>query len=120
MHVILVIMDSLRQDHVGAYGNDWIQTPHLDAFAREAVTCTRCYPESLPTLPVRRRCIPVCAPTLPRPPRLQGRFSGSPGWGPIPERANHRGRNAARCRLSHGFVTDCYHQFKPSELSPGL
>ena len=27
MNFILVILDSLRQDHVGAYGNDWIQTP---------------------------------------------------------------------------------------------
>ena len=29
MNIILVIMDSLRKDHVGAYGNDWIQTPHV-------------------------------------------------------------------------------------------
>ena len=27
-NVILVIIDSLRRDHVGAYGNPWIQHPH--------------------------------------------------------------------------------------------
>jgi arylsulfatase A-like enzyme len=33
MNVVLVIIDSLRNDHVGAYGNDWIQTPNLDALS---------------------------------------------------------------------------------------
>jgi hypothetical protein len=31
INVVLVIVDSLRKDHVGTYGNDWIQTPNLDA-----------------------------------------------------------------------------------------
>ena len=35
-NVILVIIDSLRKDHVGAYGNDWIETPALDALAEES------------------------------------------------------------------------------------
>ncbi|HET6885425.1 MAG TPA: twin-arginine translocation signal domain-containing protein, partial [Rubrobacteraceae bacterium] len=30
-NVVLVILDSLRKDHVGAYGNTWIETPNLDA-----------------------------------------------------------------------------------------
>ncbi|MDQ3794958.1 MAG: sulfatase, partial [Actinomycetota bacterium] len=25
-NVVVVILDSLRKDHVGAYGNDWIKT----------------------------------------------------------------------------------------------
>ena len=29
-NVVLVIIDSLRKDHVGAYGNTWIETPNLD------------------------------------------------------------------------------------------
>jgi hypothetical protein len=28
-NVVLVILDSLRKDHVGAYGNNWIKTPNL-------------------------------------------------------------------------------------------
>ena len=54
MNVILVILDSLRKDHVGAYGNDWIETPNLDVLARESLRFTRAYPESIPTLPARR------------------------------------------------------------------
>ena len=54
MNIVLIILDTLRKDHVGAYGNEWIETPHLDALARESVLFSRAYPESLPTLPVRR------------------------------------------------------------------
>ena len=53
-NVILVIIDSLRRDHVGAYGNDWIQTPTLDALAEESLLFTRAQPEAMPTIPVRR------------------------------------------------------------------
>ncbi len=54
MNLILIVIDSLRQDHVGAYGNPWIRTPNLDAFFKESVRFTRAYPEALPTLPFRR------------------------------------------------------------------
>jgi hypothetical protein len=40
MNVILVILDSLRKDHVGAYGNDLTSTPTLDALAMGG--CVRC------------------------------------------------------------------------------
>ncbi len=54
VNVIVVILDTLRKDHLGCYGNNWIQTPNFDAFARESLQFTRAYPESLPTIPVRR------------------------------------------------------------------
>ena len=54
MNVILIVLDSLRKDHVGAYGNDRIRTPNLDALSRESLRFTQAYPESIPTLPARR------------------------------------------------------------------
>src|SRR5947208_12746736 len=90
-HVILVVFDTLRRDAVGCYGAPppWgaIATPNLDAFARESVQLTRSYPESLPTLPARRsfytgqRTYPFHNGNI----HLKGDFTGSPGWGPIPE-----------------------------------
>jgi arylsulfatase A-like enzyme len=50
----VVIVDSLRKDHVGAYGNRWIKTPNLDALAEESLLFTRPLPESIPTLCARR------------------------------------------------------------------
>ena len=54
MNVIIIMLDSLRKDHIGCYGNDWIHTPNMDEFAKESVVFTRAFPEALPTLPVRR------------------------------------------------------------------
>jgi arylsulfatase A-like enzyme len=53
-NVVLVIVDSLRTDHVGAYGGKGAQTPNLDAFARQSLRFTRAHPESMPTVPARR------------------------------------------------------------------
>jgi arylsulfatase A-like enzyme len=53
MNVIVVMLDSLRSDHLGCYGNSWIKTPNLDRFASEATVFRRFYAEGLPTLPVR-------------------------------------------------------------------
>ncbi len=41
MNAILIVLDSLRKDHVGCYGNDWIPTPNLDALAKESDVFTR-------------------------------------------------------------------------------
>ena len=32
-NVVLIMLDSLRRDHVGAYGNEWIKTPNIDLLA---------------------------------------------------------------------------------------
>ncbi|HUV94302.1 MAG TPA: sulfatase [Anaerolineae bacterium] len=116
MNVVLVIMDTLRQDHVGAYGNNWISTPNLDAFAHEAVIFTRCYPESLPTLPMRR-ALHTGLRTFPYRGHhdYKGDFSGAPGWGPIPEEQDTLAEIVSAVGYRTAFITDCYHQFKPSK-----
>lgn len=116
MNIILVIFDSLRQDHLGTYGNTWIQTPHLDAFAKESVVFKRCYPESIPTLQVRRalhtgrRTFPFVDTRF-----LKGDVDPLLGWGPIPE--DHQ--TLSELLAPHGYrstlITDTYHQFKASK-----
>ncbi len=49
-HVILVSIDTLRADHVGVYGSD-VQTPHIDAFAKDSVRFEHAYTASTMTLP---------------------------------------------------------------------
>lgn len=53
-NIVLIVSDTLRTAHLGCYGNQNIQTPNIDAFAKRAMRFTRAYPESLPTIPVRR------------------------------------------------------------------
>jgi arylsulfatase A-like enzyme len=86
MNVILVILDSLRKDHIGVYGNDRIQTPNLDDLAEESLRFSRAYPESLPTL-CARRAIHTGMRTWPFRNfiRLPGETFQPAGWQPIPE-----------------------------------
>ncbi len=37
LNVVLITIDTLRADHLACYGNRDIETPHLDALAREGV-----------------------------------------------------------------------------------
>ena len=102
-NVIVVIIDTLRKDHVGAYGNDWIKTPTLNALAEESLLFTQAYPEAMPTIPVRR-AIHTGMRTWPaRPPSF--------GWKPIP--SGHT--TVAEMLAEEGFgtylVTDTYVQF---------
>lgn len=116
MNIVLVILDTLRQDHVGAYGNAWIKTPNLDALASQGVVFTRCYPESLPTLPMRR-AVHTGLRTFPYRGHCdyKGDFSGAPGWGPIPEDQTTIAETLGAAGYRTALVTDCYHQFKPSK-----
>ena len=50
-NVILIIVDTLRADHV--FGKR-ARTPNIDALAREGLSFTRCFPEAMPTIPARR------------------------------------------------------------------
>ena len=57
MKVIYVMADSMRRDHVGAYGTPpWgpVYTPNLDRFASSAAVFDNAYIGSFPTVPNRR------------------------------------------------------------------
>jgi len=53
MNVILVMSDSYRRDHIGAFGNDWIKTPSLDRFAGQSVVFPNFHVGSMATIPQR-------------------------------------------------------------------
>jgi arylsulfatase A-like enzyme len=115
VNAIIVVLDSLRADHVGCYGNDWMKTPTLDALARESMTFTRAFPESLPTIPMRRalhtgrRTWPF-RDWLPQ----RGDIVRAYGWQRIPEDQITLPETLEREGYHTGFITDAYHQFKPS------
>lgn len=61
MNLIVICLDSFRQDHVSFYnegkpafeGVPACQTPNIDAFARECVVFDNMYPCGMPTIPIR-------------------------------------------------------------------
>jgi hypothetical protein len=53
-NVVVVVIDSLRTDHVGAYGGRRARTPTLDALAAESLVFTHARLDAMPTVPVRK------------------------------------------------------------------
>ncbi len=50
-NLVFILPDRLRQDTMACYGNDWIQSPHLNALAEQSFVFDNCYVTQ-----------PVCAP----------------------------------------------------------
>ena len=126
MNLIIVVLDSLRQDHVGAYGHDWIRTPNLDRFSTESVRFENAYPESLPTIPFRnslvtgKRSYPFSRwrPGLASYPYrehygMEGRDLMLPGWSPILKEDVTLAEYLGESGFTTALVTDVFHQFYP-------
>ena len=115
MNVILVILDSLRKDHVGIYGNDGIRTPSLNALAKESLRFTQAYPESIPTL-CARRAIHTGLRTWPfrnwDPP--EGEDFMPAGWQQIPEEQTTISEILEEQGFNTVLLSDTHHMFKAS------
>ncbi|QIN81871.1 sulfatase-like hydrolase/transferase [Rubrobacter tropicus] len=71
-NVVVIVSDTFRRDHLGAYGNTAIHTPNLDAFARQSAVFDHHVVSSFPTMPARADI-------------LTGTFSYTHmGWEPLP------------------------------------
>lgn len=114
MNVIVVIIDSLRKDHVGAYGNGWIQTPNIDALAKDSLRFEQAHPESIPTIPARR-AIHTGIRSWPfqkwEPPPGQDWILY--GWQPIPKDQITLSEILQGEGYRTMLVTDTWHQFAP-------
>ncbi len=115
VNVVVVIVDSLRRDHVGAYGNDWIKIPNLDALAKQSLLFTRSYPESIPTIPARR-AIHTGVRTWPfrdwHPVSDDG-FKPY-GWAPVPKDQTVLAEVLSAEGVNTNIVTDTLHMYRAS------
>src|SRR5215212_11557239 len=102
-NVVLIIIDTLRKDHVGVYGNDWIKTPTLDAIAEESMLFTQSHPDAMATIPARR-AIHTGMRTWPTSPPAYG-------WRPIPDGQTTVAETLAKEGFGTYLVTDAYVQF---------
>jgi len=53
MNIVVIVIDTLRYDHLGTNGNEEIRTPDLDRLAAESWVFDRSYSASYPTIPHR-------------------------------------------------------------------
>ncbi|HXG25242.1 MAG TPA: sulfatase [Candidatus Binatia bacterium] len=52
-NLVLIVSDTFRADHLGAYGSTWVRTPNLDALAARSTVFLDHHAASFPTLPAR-------------------------------------------------------------------
>jgi arylsulfatase A-like enzyme len=89
MKIVLILSDSFRFDHIGAFGRQQVDTPELDALLADSVCFDKCYAGSFPTVPQRYDM-------------LTGRL-GFPtrGWQPL----TPNDITVSEMLLDHGYVT---------------
>ena len=108
-NVLVVIVDSFRTDHVGAYGGKRAFTSNLNALARDSLIFTQAVPEAMPTIPARRaimtgqRSFPFRG-WRPHPP-----LPAQPGWAPIRRKQLTFTKLMRRAGYVTGYVTDNPH-----------
>ncbi|MCP5120007.1 MAG: sulfatase-like hydrolase/transferase [bacterium] len=54
LNLVVIVADTWRCDHIGAYGAPKAKTPHLDQLANDGVLFENSYADGLPTIPCRR------------------------------------------------------------------
>jgi len=109
LNLIVLVIDSLRQDHVGLYHGGApafpdvpaCRTPSLDAFSRECVVFSNAYPEALPTIPARYTLM-TGQRSLPYRP-----------WAPLSAGDLTLGQILRGEGYTCGLITDCYHYRAP-------
>ncbi len=103
MHLIVICLDSLRQDHLSFYGGDAspVRTPAIDALAREAVAFDNMYPEALPTIPIRTQLM------------TGQRTLGTRPWQPLTPADRTMAQILGEAGYVSALITDLYHYFKP-------
>ncbi len=82
-NVVLIVIDSLRADHLRCYGARAMRTPNLDALARDSVRFTNVFPEAMPTMPARRSILCGRAAYPFRGWQPWAGMAKRPGWEPI-------------------------------------
>jgi len=85
MNLVLVVIDTLRADHLACYGSPRARTPAFNGLAGRGITFSRAFPEAMATVPARRS---IFSGTRTFPFRdwvVHPGLGGSPGWAPLPD-----------------------------------
>jgi arylsulfatase A-like enzyme len=110
MNVVVVVMDSLRADHI--YGPH-ARTPTFDKVAKEALRFTRAFPEGMPTIPARR-AIMSGKRTFPfRGWHPYRDLPAQPGWEPVDNDGQMWAEFLRGQGWTTGYITDNPHMLLP-------
>jgi arylsulfatase A-like enzyme len=105
-HGVVVVIDSLRADHVRSFGARGMRTPNIDELAAGSMRFTRVYPEAMPTMPARRSILSGRRAYPFRGWRPWEGMAGRPGWQPIKPGAETMITALRRAGWWTSYVTD--------------
>lgn len=100
LSLLVIQIDSLNRHFLGCYGNEWVETPALDALAAKGVVFDNHFVGSLPCMPARRE---IWA-------GVEEHWWRT--WGPLEPWDLTIAEHAARAGLRTGLVTDHFHLFE--------
>jgi arylsulfatase A-like enzyme len=104
-NIVLLIIDTLRADHVSAYGGRAL-TPNIDALAARGIRFTRFYPEAMATVPARRSILTGRRVWPFRDWHAYPGLRDTPGWQPIETPATTFTSALYRAGYWTAYVTD--------------
>ncbi len=97
MNVITILLDTVRRDFLGCYGNPWIRTPAIDHLAEQGVVFEQAYIGSYPCMPARRDL-------------WTGRYEFPwRGWGPLEDRDQTLPQRISAAGHRAMLITDHFH-----------
>jgi arylsulfatase A-like enzyme len=100
MKTLFLVLDTIRSDYLGCYGNRWVQTPNLDRLAGAGFTFDNHWVGSLPCMPARREF-------------MTGRHNFlDRGWGPIEPFDDTLPVELRKRGVFTHLTTDHYHYFE--------
>jgi arylsulfatase A-like enzyme len=104
-NVVLVIIDTLRTDYVGAYGGR-AYTPNIDSLAARGIRYARFFPEAMATVPARRSILTGRRVWPFRHWHRYPTLRHTPGWQPIDDPATTFTSVLRRAGYWTGYATD--------------
>src|ERR1700722_700770 len=100
MKTLFLVLDTVRADYLGCYGNRWVQTPNLDRLSSAGFTFDNHWVGSLPCMPARREF-------------MTGRHNFLfRGWGPIEPYDDTLPRELRKQGVFTHLLTDHDHYFE--------
>ncbi|HEX4139533.1 MAG TPA: sulfatase [Candidatus Methylacidiphilales bacterium] len=100
MKTIFLVLDTLRADYLGCYGNRWVQSPSIDRLAAGSFVFDNHWVGSLPCMPARREF-------------MTGRYNFlERAWGPLEVFDDVLPTELRRKKIFTHITTDHFHYFE--------
>ena len=112
LNLVVFVSDTFRADNLEVYGSQWVDTPALNRFAKDAIVFEQFYPEGMPTVPIRRqlytgrRIAPVHT-------YFQQSTHQSYGWHPLFVEDVTLAETLRAADYRTALIADVYHIMKP-------